>query len=152
VKEAKKCKCRNLCVFEEERMDVCRAVISGIAETPYVLGLFVFDIFFPTMYPTVPPLVTFMTAGESSTFDHPFFFYIFVSRILLLAAFLHLGVLRWWSIPVQPRPFTMTGKSASLCWGQRMPGIPPNSGIKTRVTGASTHVDLDADFCPGSLL
>ena len=73
VKEAKKCKrmlpnpIANAAIFvcfEEERMDVCRAMISGIAETPYALGLFQFDIFFPPMYPTVPPLVTFMTTGE----------------------------------------------------------------------------------------
>jgi len=81
VKEAKKCKrmlpnpIANAAIFvcfEEERMDVCRAMISGIAETPYALGLFQFDIFFPPVYPTVPPLVTFMTTGEYKYILSPF--------------------------------------------------------------------------------
>jgi len=73
VKEAKKCKrmlptpipdASIFLVFEEKRMDVGRVVISGTADTPYSLGLFVFDIFFPAMFPASPPLVTFMTTGK----------------------------------------------------------------------------------------
>lgn len=79
VKEAKKCKrmlpqplpeAAIFVCFEEERMDVCRAVITGCDETPYALGLFVFDIFFPSMFPSAPPLVTFMTTGEYTFLTH----------------------------------------------------------------------------------
>jgi len=77
VKEARKCKqmlpqplpeAALFVCFEEDRMDVCRAVISGMEETPYALGLFVFDIFFPSMFPSAPPLVTFMTTGKYKSF------------------------------------------------------------------------------------
>lgn len=37
-------------------MDLLRAVIVGPAGTPYHDGLFVFDAFFPSDYPSVPPV------------------------------------------------------------------------------------------------
>lgn len=49
--------------FAEERMDLCRAVVTGPIDTPYAFGIFVFDVFFPPDYPTVPPLMTFLTTG-----------------------------------------------------------------------------------------
>jgi ubiquitin-protein ligase len=51
--------------FAEERMDLCRVVMSGPVETPYTHGLYEFDVYFPPTYPQVPPLVTFMTTGKS---------------------------------------------------------------------------------------
>ena len=72
VQEAKKCE-KHLpapnvnssifVCFAEERMDLCRAVIIGAADTPYSLGMFEFDVFFPVMYPFAAPLVTFKTTG-----------------------------------------------------------------------------------------
>ena len=49
--------------FAEERMDLCRVIVSGPIDTPYSHGLFEFDVYFPPTYPQVPPLVTFMTTG-----------------------------------------------------------------------------------------
>eukprot|EP00850_Spirogloea_muscicola_P001853 SM000007S20813 [mRNA] locus=s7:323315:328166:- [translate_table: standard] len=40
----------------EDRMDLLRAIIVGAPGTPYHNGLFVFDIFIPPDYPTVPPV------------------------------------------------------------------------------------------------
>ena len=50
--------------FAEERMDLCRVIVSGPVDTPYAHGLFEFDVYFPPTYPQVPPLVTFMTTGK----------------------------------------------------------------------------------------
>ena len=57
--------------FEEDRMDLCRAVMTGPIDTPYALGMFTFDVFFPGTYPDVPPLVTFMTTGGGQTRFNP---------------------------------------------------------------------------------
>lgn len=40
----------------ESRMDLLRAVIVGAEGTPYHDGLFFFDVFFPSGYPTSPPV------------------------------------------------------------------------------------------------
>lgn len=72
VKEAKKCQkdlpdpCASAATFvcfAEERIDLCRAVVTGPVDTPYAHGLFVFDIYFPPAYPHVAPMITFMTTG-----------------------------------------------------------------------------------------
>ncbi|CAL4962090.1 unnamed protein product [Urochloa decumbens] len=47
----------------EDRMDLLRAVIVGPAGTPYHDGLFFFDIYFPSQYPTKPPLVSYRSGG-----------------------------------------------------------------------------------------
>ncbi|PIA26941.1 hypothetical protein AQUCO_08400002v1 [Aquilegia coerulea] len=47
----------------EERMDLLRAVILGTSGTPYHDGLFFFDVFFPSDYPHVPPLVYYHSGG-----------------------------------------------------------------------------------------
>jgi ubiquitin-protein ligase len=52
--------------FAEERMDLCRAVVTGPIDTPYAHGLFVFDIYFPQSYPLVPPMITLMTTGMNA--------------------------------------------------------------------------------------
>ncbi|KAM7498704.1 hypothetical protein LguiA_023118 [Lonicera macranthoides] len=41
----------------ESRMDLLRAVIVGAEGTPYHDGLFFFDVFFPSSYPNVPPII-----------------------------------------------------------------------------------------------
>jgi Ubiquitin-conjugating enzyme len=73
VKEARKCH-KNIpqphpnssifVCFAEERMDICRCLITGPVDTPYAFGAFEFDVFFPSSYPTIPPLVQFMTTGS----------------------------------------------------------------------------------------
>ncbi|RWV84424.1 hypothetical protein GW17_00054037 [Ensete ventricosum] len=45
----------------EERMELMRAAILGLRGTPYHVGLFFFDIFFPPDYPHELPVITFMT-------------------------------------------------------------------------------------------
>mmetsp|Transcript_1260 Transcript_1260/g.1691 ORF Transcript_1260/g.1691 Transcript_1260/m.1691 type:complete len:314 (+) Transcript_1260:173-1114(+) len=57
--------------FGEERMDLCRAAITGPVDTPYAHGLFIFDAFFPADYPNIPPLVTFMTTGGGQVRFNP---------------------------------------------------------------------------------
>ncbi|XP_044502931.1 probable ubiquitin-conjugating enzyme E2 25 [Mangifera indica] len=47
----------------ESRMDILRAVIVGAEGTPYHDGLFFFDVFFPSGYPSVPPLVYYHSGG-----------------------------------------------------------------------------------------
>ncbi|KAK1370464.1 Ubiquitin-conjugating enzyme 25 [Heracleum sosnowskyi] len=47
----------------EERMDLLRAVIIGPTGTPYHDGLFVFDVHFPSNYPSVPPNVMYHSGG-----------------------------------------------------------------------------------------
>ncbi|KAK4723452.1 hypothetical protein R3W88_026231 [Solanum pinnatisectum] len=47
----------------ESRMDLLRAVIMGADGTPYHDGLYFFDVFFPSNYPSVPPLVHYHSFG-----------------------------------------------------------------------------------------
>ncbi|KZV23224.1 hypothetical protein F511_05063 [Dorcoceras hygrometricum] len=47
----------------EAKMDLLRAVIVGAEGTPYHDGLFFFDVFFPSSYPSVPPLVHYHSGG-----------------------------------------------------------------------------------------
>ena len=57
--------------YSEERMDIASSIIVGAEGTPYSLGLFVFDIFHPQMYPSTAPLVHFMTTGGGTIRFHP---------------------------------------------------------------------------------
>ena len=53
-----------ICVrSDEERMDKMRALVTGPSGTPYALGCFVFDVYFPEDYPNKAPLVNFDTTG-----------------------------------------------------------------------------------------
>ncbi|XP_047170476.1 probable ubiquitin-conjugating enzyme E2 25 isoform X2 [Vigna umbellata] len=47
----------------ESRIDLLRAVIIGAEGTPYHDGLFFFDFFFPSSYPTIPPDVHYHSCG-----------------------------------------------------------------------------------------
>lgn len=80
VKEARRChttlpvphpNSAAFCCFAEERMDLCRSIITGPVDTPYSLGIFIFDVFFPADYPSIAPLVTFMTTGGGQTRFNP---------------------------------------------------------------------------------
>ncbi|MFS7905274.1 putative ubiquitin-conjugating enzyme E2, ubiquitin-conjugating enzyme/RWD [Helianthus anomalus] len=44
-------------------MDLLRAVIIGAKGNPYHDGLFVFDVYIPSMYPLVLPLVRYHSFG-----------------------------------------------------------------------------------------
>jgi baculoviral IAP repeat-containing protein 6 len=76
VKEARRChktlpaphaNSASYVCYAEERMDLCRAVITGPTDTPYALGIYTFDVYYPVLYPQIPPLVTFMTTGGGQT-------------------------------------------------------------------------------------
>lgn len=47
----------------EENMELLRAVMIGATGTPYHDGLFFFDCFFPSTYPSIPPLVYYHSGG-----------------------------------------------------------------------------------------
>ncbi|EKX50408.1 hypothetical protein GUITHDRAFT_44246, partial [Guillardia theta CCMP2712] len=51
-------------LVDETRMDVAQVAISGPTGSPYALGLFLFDVFFPDLYPDVPPLLLLRTTGN----------------------------------------------------------------------------------------
>ena len=44
-------------VYDDQRMDIMRAVIFGAEGTPYAHGAFIFDIFVPDEYPSFPPKI-----------------------------------------------------------------------------------------------
>ncbi|XP_031568634.1 uncharacterized protein LOC116303263 [Actinia tenebrosa] len=56
---------------DEERMDFVRALITGPVDTPYSRGCFVFDVYFPSTYPNVPPLVKLITTGNGTARFNP---------------------------------------------------------------------------------
>jgi len=61
--------CRGGSVFvrsDNNRLDVLKAIIIGPEGTPYGLGAFLYDIFFPTDYPHNPPLVNLETTGHGT--------------------------------------------------------------------------------------
>jgi len=47
------------------------AMITGPLETPYAGGCFLFDIYFPPQYPSVPPQVNLQTTGNGSVRFNP---------------------------------------------------------------------------------
>ena len=47
-------------------MDMVRALVTGPVNTPYSLGCFAFDVYFPSQYPNIPPLVKFLTTGNGT--------------------------------------------------------------------------------------
>ena len=50
--------------LDENRYDLIRFMITGPVDTPYSLGLFLFDAYLPPEYPQVPPRVNFLTTGN----------------------------------------------------------------------------------------
>ena len=49
---------------DENQMNIMHALISGVADTPYAHGLYLFDIACPENYPENPPKVKIATTGE----------------------------------------------------------------------------------------
>lgn len=56
---------------DEDRYDFLRAVIFGPEETPYDSGAFVFDIWLPLEYPSVPPKFRLLTTGSGRVRFNP---------------------------------------------------------------------------------
>jgi len=56
---------------DDEKSTLLKAVITGPEDTPYTGGVYEFDIYFPTKYPTVPPKVTFRTTGNGTVRFNP---------------------------------------------------------------------------------
>jgi len=52
-------------------MDVLQCIITGPEDTPYANGCFLFDIYCPTEYPTVSPLMNLQTTGKGSVRFNP---------------------------------------------------------------------------------
>jgi len=52
-------------------VDVLRTLVTGPVNTPYAYGCFFFDVFFPSTYPEVPPLVKFLTTGDARVRFNP---------------------------------------------------------------------------------
>ncbi|XP_076441977.1 uncharacterized protein LOC143280995 isoform X2 [Babylonia areolata] len=56
---------------DKDRTDVMRALVTGPVGTPYSLGCFCFDVYFPAAYPNVPPLVKIITTGNGTVRFNP---------------------------------------------------------------------------------
>eukprot|EP00054_Salpingoeca_dolichothecata_P023244 m.154283 g.154283 ORF g.154283 m.154283 type:complete len:1056 (-) comp24623_c0_seq9:11-3178(-) len=56
---------------DEERMDVCKVLISGPIGTPYFGGLYEFHLYVPDAYPEVPPLFNLETTGNNQVRFNP---------------------------------------------------------------------------------
>eukprot|EP01137_Pigoraptor_chileana_P003704 Opistho-2@44285 len=56
---------------DETKMDLLQALIIGPEGTPYSGGCFLFDVYFPKDYPTVPPQVQLQTTGGGSVRFNP---------------------------------------------------------------------------------
>jgi len=56
---------------DESRPDVMSCLILGPENTPYANGAFVFDIFLPFQYPSVPPKVILKTTGHGTVRFNP---------------------------------------------------------------------------------
>ena len=52
--------------YDQERIDVMRALIVGASGTPYAHGAFLFEILFHDDYPQKPPRVRIQTTGHRS--------------------------------------------------------------------------------------
>lgn len=56
---------------DNKRVDVLRALITGPINTPYAYGCFFFDVYFPSTYPDIPPLLKFLTTGDARVRFNP---------------------------------------------------------------------------------
>uniref|UniRef100_A0A7S0NXP8 UBC core domain-containing protein n=1 Tax=Calcidiscus leptoporus TaxID=127549 RepID=A0A7S0NXP8_9EUKA len=56
---------------DEARLDVWRALLTGPVDTPYALGLFLFDVYCPAEYPSISPLVHFETTNGGTVKFNP---------------------------------------------------------------------------------
>ena len=54
---------------DENNVTLWRALITGPEDTPYSAGCFIFDLYFPPNYPSVPPQVISGLAGLGHAFS-----------------------------------------------------------------------------------
>jgi len=52
-------------------MDMLQVMIAGPEGTPYSAGLFIFDVYFPPLYPSKPPMVNLQTTGRGTVRFNP---------------------------------------------------------------------------------
>jgi len=55
----------------DDNITLLKAIITGPEGTPYTGGIYEFDIYFPSNYPTVPPKITFKTTGRGTVRFNP---------------------------------------------------------------------------------
>ncbi|KAJ3035186.1 hypothetical protein HDV00_004255 [Rhizophlyctis rosea] len=61
-----------VCFWHQEgRVDVVRVAVTGPKDTPYEMGVFVFDCYAPGSYPMVPPVVKIVTTGNGTVRFNP---------------------------------------------------------------------------------
>jgi len=56
---------------DEQRLDVCKILITGPDKTPYENGCFLFDMYLDSTYPKKPPNINLMTTGNGSVRFNP---------------------------------------------------------------------------------
>nr|XP_022316205.1 uncharacterized protein LOC111119919 [Crassostrea virginica] len=56
---------------DDDKINLMKALITGPEGTPYSGGCFIFDIYFPSMYPQTPPLVNLQTTGGGKVRFNP---------------------------------------------------------------------------------
>jgi len=56
---------------DEDHMDLVRVLITGPVDTPYSRGCFVFDVYYPSTFPTSPPIVIMITTGGGTVRFNP---------------------------------------------------------------------------------
>ncbi|CAF1285078.1 unnamed protein product, partial [Didymodactylos carnosus] len=56
---------------DENRMDIMKVLMTGPDSTPYANGCFVFDVYFPNEYPSVPPSINLETTGNHTVRFNP---------------------------------------------------------------------------------
>ncbi len=56
---------------DEDRIDVMKVLIIGPEDTPYSMGCFEFDVFFPPSFPHHPPCIILKTTGNGTVRFNP---------------------------------------------------------------------------------
>lgn len=60
-------------VYDEDRTDLLKVLVSGPVDTDYANGLFLFEVACPEQYPEEPPIARLVTNGRYSVVFHPQF-------------------------------------------------------------------------------
>ena len=58
-------------VYDDSRMDIMKAAITGAEDTPYAHGIFIFDIYCDENFPAGPPKMNLMTTGGNKVRFNP---------------------------------------------------------------------------------